>query len=179
MSLLAVDIGSSRCKAVAFSLTGKILAQHTCAYEPEFPAPSHAEINPESFWQAVCRSVQSAANNLSDPVRALCLNSHGETFVPVNEHNQAIAPAILNQDNRVCGRSGLAGSNNRKKNAFRNYRPGRSSHVPGAKNSLAAKAPAGYFYSVGSFPYRDWVRACSLGTTSLRRLFLGFPLSGL
>ncbi|MGB0006047.1 MAG: FGGY-family carbohydrate kinase [Candidatus Sulfotelmatobacter sp.] len=101
MSLLAVDIGSSRCKAVAFSLTGKILAQHTCAYAPEFPAPSRAELNPERFWQAVCRSVQSAATNLSDPVRALCLNSHGETFVPVNEHNQAIAPAILNQDNRA------------------------------------------------------------------------------
>jgi xylulokinase len=102
MSLLAVDIGSSRCKAVAFALTGKILAQHTCAYAPEFPAPSHAEINPERFWQAVCRSVQSAAKNLSDPVRALCLNSHGETFVPVNEHNVAIAPAILNQDNRAA-----------------------------------------------------------------------------
>ena len=102
MSLLAVDIGSSRCKAVAFSLTGKILAQHACAYAPEFPAPSHAELNPERFWEAVCRSVQSVANNLSDPVRALCLNSHGETFVPVNEHNQAIAPAILNQDNRAA-----------------------------------------------------------------------------
>ncbi|MFZ1927546.1 MAG: FGGY-family carbohydrate kinase [Candidatus Sulfotelmatobacter sp.] len=102
MSLLAVDIGSSRCKAVAFSLTGKILAQHACAYAPEFPAPSHAELNPERFWEAVCRSVQSVANNLSDPVRALCLSSHGETFVPVNEHNQAIAPAILNQDNRAA-----------------------------------------------------------------------------
>ena len=101
MSFLAVDIGSSRCKAVAFALTGKILAQHSCAYAPEFPAPSHAEINPERFWQAVCHSVQAAAKNLSDPVRALCLNSHGESFVPVNERNEAIAPAILNQDNRA------------------------------------------------------------------------------
>jgi xylulokinase len=101
MSLLAVDIGSSTCKAVAFAATGEILAQHACGYAPEFPAPSHAEINPERFWHAVCRSVQSVAKNLSDPVRALCLNSHGETFVPVNEHNEAIAPAILNQDNRA------------------------------------------------------------------------------
>ncbi|MGB7602492.1 MAG: FGGY-family carbohydrate kinase [Candidatus Sulfotelmatobacter sp.] len=117
MSLLAVDIGSSRCKAVAFALTGEILAQHTCSYTPEFPAPAHAEVNPERFWLAVCRSVQSVANSLSDPVRALCLNSHGETFVPVNERNEAIAPAILNQDNRateeavwlerIIGRKGL------------------------------------------------------------------------
>jgi len=39
--------------------------------------------------------------NLADPVRALCLSSHGETFVPVNGRNEAIAPAILNQDNRA------------------------------------------------------------------------------
>ena len=68
--------------------------------EPEFPAPSHAEINPESFWQAVCVCSQAVSKNVSNPVRALCLSSHGETFVPVNERNESIAPAILNQDNR-------------------------------------------------------------------------------
>jgi xylulokinase len=101
MSLLAIDIGSSRCKAVVFAVTGKILAQHACAYTPEFPAPSHAEMNPERFWEAVCRCSHAVAKSLSDPVRALCLNSHGETFVPVNGRNEAIAPAILNQDNRA------------------------------------------------------------------------------
>src|SRR3984885_7331374 len=101
MSLLAIDIGSSRCKAVAFAVTGEILAQHASAYTPEFPAPAHAEINPECFWQAVCGCARAVSRNLSDPVRALCLSSHGETFVPVNGRNEAIAPAILNQDNRA------------------------------------------------------------------------------
>ncbi|MFZ0773988.1 MAG: FGGY-family carbohydrate kinase [Candidatus Sulfotelmatobacter sp.] len=101
MSLLAIDIGSSRCKAVVFASTGEILAQRACAYTPDFPAPSHAEINPARFWHSVCGCSQAVAKNLSDPVRALCLNSHGETFVPVNGRNEAIAPAILNQDNRA------------------------------------------------------------------------------
>jgi xylulokinase len=101
MSLLAIDIGSSRCKAVVFAVTGEILAQHACAYTPDFPAPSHAEINPERFWLAVCHCSQAVTKRLSDPVHALCLNSHGETFVPVNAHNEAVAPAILNQDNRA------------------------------------------------------------------------------
>jgi xylulokinase len=101
MSLLAIDIGSSRCKAVAFAVTGEILAQHTCAYTPEFPAPGHAEINPERFWHAVRSCSQAVSKNLSVAVRALCLNSHGETFVQVNEHNEPVAPAILNQDNRA------------------------------------------------------------------------------
>jgi xylulokinase len=101
MSLLAIDIGSSRCKGVVFALTGKILAQHSCAYTPEFPAPAHAEMNPERFWEAVCVCSRELSKNLPDPVRALCLNSHGETFVPVNGRNEAIASAILNQDNRA------------------------------------------------------------------------------
>jgi len=101
MSLLAIDIGSSRCKAVVFAATGKMLTQHASSYTPEFPAPAHAEINAERFWQAVCHCSQAVSRDLSDPVRALCLSSHGESFVPVNGRNEAIAPAILNQDNRA------------------------------------------------------------------------------
>jgi xylulokinase len=101
MSLLAIDIGSSRCKAVVFAVAGEILTQHSCSYQPDFPAPSRAEINPESFWKAVCSGSHAVCENLADPVQALCLCSHGETFVPVDEHNHAVAPAILNQDNRA------------------------------------------------------------------------------
>src|SRR5208282_3365071 len=90
MSLLAIDIGSSRCKAVAFAVTGRILAQHASAYAPEFPAPAQAEINAERFWQAVCQCSQAVSKNISDPIRAVCLSSHGETFVPVNGRNEAI-----------------------------------------------------------------------------------------
>ena len=101
MSLLAIDIGSSRCKAVVFATAGGILTQHDCAYSPEFPAPSQAEMDPEIFWQAVCQCSQAVSKNLSDPVRAMCLSSHGETFVPVDGSNEPIGPAILNQDNRA------------------------------------------------------------------------------
>src|SRR5271170_2743394 len=101
MSLLAIDIGSSTCKAVVFSVEGRILAQHAVAYTPDFPAPAHAEMDPERFWDAVCVGSRTVAKDLADPVRALCLSSHGETFIPVNARSQAIAPAILNQDNRA------------------------------------------------------------------------------
>jgi xylulokinase len=116
MSLLAIDIGSSRCKAVVFAATGEILAQHDRAYSPDFPAPSHAEMNPESFWQAVCQCSQAVSKKLSDPVRAMCLSSHGETFVPVDGSNEPIGPAILNQDNRATEEAEwLEGTIGRKK----------------------------------------------------------------
>jgi len=107
MSLLAIDIGSSRCKAVAFAATtGEILARHACGYAIDFPAPSYAEMKPERFWHAVCECAQTVSSNLSDPVRAICLSSHGETFVPVNSRNEETAPAILNQDTRATEETG-------------------------------------------------------------------------
>lgn len=101
MSLLAIDIGSSSCKAVAFTTDGAILAQRTAGYTADFPAPCHAQMEPGRFWDAVCTCTQALVKDLADPVRVLCLNSHGETFIPVNGRDEVIAPAILNQDNRA------------------------------------------------------------------------------
>lgn len=105
MSLLAFDIGSSTCKAVVFATTGEILAQHSFSYTPEFPRPSFAEMNPEKFWDAVCSCSQAVAKNLKEPVRALGLSSHGETFVAVDSHGTPLTNAILNQDSRALHES--------------------------------------------------------------------------
>ena len=101
MSLLALDIGSSSCKAVAFSSDGMILAQHSSSYTPQFPRPSHAEMDPDCFWGAFCDCTRHVAEDLPTPVQALSLSSHGETFIPTNQAGEAIGPAILNQDNRA------------------------------------------------------------------------------
>jgi xylulokinase len=105
MSLLAVDIGSSCCKALAFAVDGKILGRHSSSYSPDFPHPSFAEMDPRKFWDAVCSSCQSAARDLTDPVQALCLCSHGETFVAVDSQGQPVANALLNQDSRAVRES--------------------------------------------------------------------------
>jgi len=102
VSLLAVDIGSSSCKAVAFALAGNILAQRTVSYRPDSPKPSHVEVPVQRFWDALCAMTRSTASDVNqDPVEAMTLSSHGETFVPVDTHNQPVSPAILNMDNRA------------------------------------------------------------------------------
>jgi xylulokinase len=101
MSLLAVDIGSSACKAVVFAASGKILASTAASYTAEFPHPAHAEMDAAKFFAAVCTCTEQVARELTDPVRALCFSSHGETFVPVNAHGEAVGPAILNMDGRA------------------------------------------------------------------------------
>jgi xylulokinase len=78
MSLLATDIGSSACKAVAFATSGEILAQHSSSYTPEFPRPSFAEMDPQTFWNAICSSCSAVARDLKNPVQALCLSARGD-----------------------------------------------------------------------------------------------------
>jgi len=105
MSLLAVDIGSSTCKAVVFASGGEVLAQASAHYIPEFPCLSFAEMDPEEFWNAVCSCCRNACRDLADPVQALCLSSHAESFVAVDAGGRPVARAILNQDSRATRES--------------------------------------------------------------------------
>lgn len=101
MSLLSFDIGSSHCKGVLFSDGGEILAEGTHAYAPEFPEAHFAELNPEVFWSAVCTvSRKLASHSGKNPVQAISLSSHGETFVPLGANREPLCRAILNVDNR-------------------------------------------------------------------------------
>ncbi len=102
MSLMGVDIGSSRCKAVVFAADGSVLAEAAEDYEPQFPAPSRVEMDPDTLWQAVASAIRSAAAASEEPVAAVGLSSHGESFVPVDEGGHPLAPAIMNADNRAA-----------------------------------------------------------------------------
>jgi xylulokinase len=112
VSLLAVDVGSSSCKAIVFSEDGCVLAQKTCSYPPlQIPRPAWAELAAESFWHALTVATQSiAAKVQSDPIEVLAISSHGETMVPVDSRAQAIAPAILNMDNRAIEEANAIGA---------------------------------------------------------------------
>jgi xylulokinase len=102
MSLLAIDIGSSRCKGVLFSSSGETLAQSTHSYAPEFSRPSFAEMNPDTFLDAVTTVSRSiCCLQHRDTIEALCLSSHGETLIPVNSAGAPLRSAILNIDTRA------------------------------------------------------------------------------
>jgi xylulokinase len=102
MSLLGLDIGSSSCKGVAFSNGGALLAEASRSYATVNPQADFCEIDPGEFWNAVVAVTRSIAERTeSDPVEALAISSHGETFVCLDGEGRALGNAIMNSDNRA------------------------------------------------------------------------------
>ncbi len=102
MSLLAIDMGSSSCKAVVFALDGGVLAETTQSYSPNITQPSWAEVPADTFWDAFCRVTKTLSRRVSDdPIEAIGISSHAETFIAVDQHGEPVSPAILNMDGRA------------------------------------------------------------------------------
>lgn len=106
MSLLAVDMGSSSCKAVSFSEDGQVLAHAVRLYKSQARFPSWSEMPAGDFWNAFVGAVREVATaTLHDSVEVLSISSHGETFIPVDSREEPTGPAILNADNRATHES--------------------------------------------------------------------------
>lgn len=56
--LLGIDIGTSSCKAAAFSRDGTVLAQSSRSYPVYYPEAGWAEQNPDDWWKAVCAAIR-------------------------------------------------------------------------------------------------------------------------
>lgn len=56
--LLAIDIGTSACKAALFDETGAVIAQQSEEYPVYYPREGWAEQDPEQWWEAVCKAIR-------------------------------------------------------------------------------------------------------------------------
>jgi len=63
-------------------------------------------MSPDIFWNSFCELTREIAQRVSgDPVEVVGISSHGETFVAVGDHREAVCPAILNIDNRAVAQA--------------------------------------------------------------------------
>ena len=84
MSVLGVDIGTTGCKAGAFSADGRLLGSAYREYETVHPQPDWAEVDSADVWaKAKAVIAEVAAQTAADPITALCSSSMAEAVVPV------------------------------------------------------------------------------------------------
>ncbi|MGE5529021.1 MAG: xylulokinase [Patescibacteria group bacterium] len=111
--LLAVDLGTTACKAAVFTRDGRIL---TLAYR-EYPLLriSRAEIeqDAEAWWRLVREVGAEALGGLADgqrqKVKALGLSVQGISFVPVDEGGAPLCNALTWLDFRAADEAGELG----------------------------------------------------------------------
>lgn len=101
MSLLGIDIGTSGCKAGAFSTDGRCLAEAYREYPTLHPQPGWAELDSRQVWGCVREVIAAAAAGAKgDPVTALCASSMGEAMAPVTRDRKILGNSILSCDSR-------------------------------------------------------------------------------
>lgn len=108
MSLLGIDIGTSNCKGVVFTYKGDIIARYNVKYPLHISPPNIVEANAEDLWYKVARTISELAKQATlkeDPIKAIGISSHGESFIPIDKEGNPIGPAIMNADNRALEES--------------------------------------------------------------------------
>lgn len=99
MAFLGVDMGSSSCKAAAFTENGDMIASSSANYTCVYPEHGFAECDPDLIWDAFVRSVRGLGE-VSGKIEAMCVSTHGETIIPVDSRGDFVMNAIMNSDNR-------------------------------------------------------------------------------
>ena len=101
MSLLGIDVGTTGCKAAAFSEGGRRLVTAYREYPTQHPREDWAELDSLQVFGLVKEVIgEAAAETAADPVTALCVSSMGEAVVPVSADRKILGTSILSSDLR-------------------------------------------------------------------------------
>ena len=101
MSLLGIDVGTTGCKAAAFSLDGRPIAQAYREYPTLHPQDGWAELDSRRVVALIKETIaEVAARTSRDPVTALCASSMGEAMTPVSASGDILGGCMLQTDVR-------------------------------------------------------------------------------
>ncbi|MCS7252577.1 MAG: FGGY family carbohydrate kinase [Armatimonadota bacterium] len=99
---VAIDLGTSSCKAAIVDERLNILALESSPFETVYPQPRFAEQDPNEWWKATCEAVSAALSKAGDVhVESIVLSSQREGLVMLDEHFQPVKNAIIWIDRRA------------------------------------------------------------------------------
>jgi xylulokinase len=103
-ALVGLDVGTTGVKAIAVSPDGEVLARAEEEYPLSTPRPGWAEQDPEDWWRAAERVLNSVTG--SDPVKKVLgigLSGQMHGLVALDARDRVLRPAILWNDQRTAG----------------------------------------------------------------------------
>ena len=105
MALLGVDLGTTACKAVAYSNDGKIIASGRREYKILRPQDQWVEINPFELFEAVKSAIFEINNICNEKISAISFSSQGEGVVPLDDTFKPIGNIIVSYDRRTLAQT--------------------------------------------------------------------------
>ncbi len=102
--LIGVDLGTSACKTVIFTLDGKKVSEAQKEYPVYHPQPRWAEQKPLDWWNAAAGTIReslSKAGIRRDEIAGLSVDSQREAVVPIGRKGEELYNSIIWLDNRT------------------------------------------------------------------------------
>ncbi len=103
MNALAVDLGSTACKASVISIDGQVLGSGLMRVPTTYGRGGVGEQDPDVMWDSTltaCRQALAAAGGTAAAVRSICVTSQWSSIVPVDDTCRPIAPLHMWFDRR-------------------------------------------------------------------------------
>jgi len=104
MYLIGVDLGTSACKTVIFSLEGKKISDAQREYLIYHPKPTWAEQKPMEWWEAAAETIKKSirkAGIRGEEILGLAVDSQREAVVPIGENGEELYNSIIWLDGRT------------------------------------------------------------------------------
>lgn len=102
-TVVGIDLGTSGCKAGAFTLDGEQVGRGSAPCTVRRPRPGWVEQDPEEYWTSAVTAIRQAVRGV-DPasVIALAVCGHTPSLVLVDDAGTPVRPAIVWQDSRAA-----------------------------------------------------------------------------
>ncbi|GAA4314179.1 gluconokinase [Compostibacter hankyongensis] len=99
--IMGVDIGTSGCKALAWSLQGKVSAQAQQGYETRHPRSGYSEQDPDAVLQAVMKVIRAVRQKVKHSPRCISFSAAMHSLMAVDGEGDPLTPLLLWSDSRA------------------------------------------------------------------------------
>ena len=102
--IVGVDLGTSSCKTVVFTLDGRTVASASREYPIIQPEPRWAEQNPLEWWRAAVETILESLKKggiKSEEIVGLAVDSQREVVVPIGDDEEVLYNGIIWLDGRT------------------------------------------------------------------------------
>jgi xylulokinase len=158
--LVAIDVGTSGARSVAFGLDGHRLDEVRRAYPTRTPRPGWAEQSAADWRSASFSSLAELVRRLgpSRSVRAISLTGQCPSVVLVDRRGRALGPGLTYRDNRATDEAAAIRDRfgDRAMHARTGHRPA-AFHIAPKLMWLRRHDPAAWSQAALALQPRDWV----------------------